>query len=93
MRFVWDERKNLANIRKHKISFVEAHYAFFDPRRKVYYDDRHSGLDEDRYILAGLAEHSVLLVIFTELEPDTVRIISARRAKKHEVEAYYYGNG
>jgi uncharacterized DUF497 family protein len=35
----------------------------------------------------------VLIISFTEPEPDTFRIISARRAQPHEVEVYYYGNG
>jgi uncharacterized DUF497 family protein len=47
-------------------------------------------LDEERFILA---EIGVLLVSFTEPEPETVRIISARKANKAEEEKYYYGNG
>jgi uncharacterized DUF497 family protein len=93
VKFEWDENKNLANIKKHKISFVQAHYAFFDPFKKEYYDDKHSAMGEERLMLAGYAENSVLLISFTEPEPETVRIISARRAKKHEEEKYYYGNG
>jgi uncharacterized DUF497 family protein len=30
MRFDWDERKNAANQKKHKVSFEEARSAFFD---------------------------------------------------------------
>jgi uncharacterized DUF497 family protein len=93
VRFVWDEKKNQINIRKHKVGFEQAIPAFFDPLRKEYYDEKHSGLDEERYILAGFAPNSILLISFTEPEPDMFRIISARKAKPHEVEAYYYGNG
>jgi uncharacterized DUF497 family protein len=93
MQFVWDEKKNRLNTEKHKLGFVQAVPAFFDPLRKEYYDDTHSGIDEDRYILVGFASNSVLIISFTEPEPDTVRIISVRRAKPHEVEVYYYGNG
>jgi uncharacterized DUF497 family protein len=93
MRFVWDEGKNLANIRKHKISFAQAVSAFADPLRKEYHDDKHSSLDEDRHILIGFALNSILYVIFTEPEPETVRIISARRATKRELEVFQYGNG
>jgi uncharacterized DUF497 family protein len=93
MQFVWDEKKNLDNAKKHGFDFARTIPAFFDPLRKEYYDDTHSSLEEDRYILAGFALNSVLIVSFTEPEPDTFRIISARRAKPHEVEVYYYGNG
>jgi uncharacterized DUF497 family protein len=92
MKFIWDEKKNLDNIKKHKISFVQALPAFSDPLRKEYYDDNHSGLDEERLLLAGFAENSILLISFTEPESETVRIISARKAKKHEVEVLYNGN-
>jgi len=93
MKFVWDEKKNRLNIKKHGINFTQACSAFSDPLRKEYYDSIHSSPDEDRYILVGFAPNSVLLISFTELEPDIFRIISARKAKNHEVEVYYYGNG
>jgi uncharacterized DUF497 family protein len=92
LRFVWDEEKNLANIRKHKVSFVQAVHSFSDPLRKEYYDDRHSSLAEDRSIIVGFALNAVLIVSFAEADTDTIRIISARKAKKHELEALY-GNG
>ena len=93
MRFVWDEKKNQANIKKHGLNFANATSAFFDPMRKEYYDDKHSSLNEDRFLLAGIAKNAVLFIIYTEPEPETFRIISARRAKNYEAEVYYYGNG
>jgi uncharacterized DUF497 family protein len=92
MKFVWDEAKELANKKKHKVSFVQAIHAFSDPLKKEYYDDRHSNLEEDRCIVVGFAINVVLVVCFTEPDFDTIRIISARKAKKHELEALYYGN-
>ena len=94
MKFEWDEKKNLLNVKKHKLNFVDALPAFFDPLRKEYYDDKHSNLEEERLMLAGFAENSVLLISFTDPDADaeTVRIISARRADKHEEQKYYYGN-
>ncbi|MDR2470666.1 MAG: BrnT family toxin [Treponema sp.] len=88
MKFVWDENKNRLNIKNHDIAFDQVIPAFFDPLRKEYYDVKHS-LDEDRYLLAGYALESVLLVSFAETEPDTFRIISARKAKKHEERRLY----
>jgi uncharacterized DUF497 family protein len=55
MKFVWDEEKNLDNIKKHRLSFIQAIPAFSDPLRKEYYDGRHSSLDEDRLLLVGFA--------------------------------------
>jgi uncharacterized DUF497 family protein len=80
VKFVWDEKKNRDNIRKHKLGFADALPAFSDPLRKEYYDDKHSSFDEDRFLLAGFAENCLLLVSFAEPEPDTFCIISARKA-------------
>jgi uncharacterized DUF497 family protein len=93
MKFVWDVKKNLDNIKKHRLSFIQAIPAFSDPLRKEYYDGRHSSLGEDRLLLVGFAENSILLISFTEPELETVRIISARKATNHEAEVFQYGNG
>jgi len=91
MRFTWDEKKNLSNIKDHKVSFVQAVYVFSDPLRKEYYDEKHSGYNEDRFIAIGMAENRMLFVSFTEPDTETIHIISARKADKHE-RRFYYGN-
>jgi uncharacterized DUF497 family protein len=90
MNFEWDETKNLKNIKNHGVSFVQAALVFCDPLRKERYDDTHSE-NEDRVIAIGSAGGRILVVSFTEISSDTVRIISARKAKKGEKE-FYYGN-
>jgi len=92
MKFVWDETKDLSNRKKHKISFTQAVYAFSDPLKKEYYDDRHSSLKEDRMMVIGFAINAVLIVNFTDPDSETIRIISARKAKKHEMETLCYGD-
>ena len=90
LRFVWDETKNLANQRKHGVSFEEAQSAFHDERATVYYDPEHSE-DEDRFILLGMSfQVRVLVVCHCYREGElVVRIISARRADRREREAYW----
>lgn len=90
LRFVWDERKNLANQRKHGVSFEEAETAFHDENAKVYFDPDHSE-DEDRFILLGMSLHLRILIVchcYREGE-SVVRIISARRADKREERDYW----
>jgi len=87
--FVWDQKKNRANIRKHKVSFEEAETVFKDENAIQYYDPDHSR-DEDRFILLGLSTRLRVLVVchcFRESEL-VIRIISARRADKLEGRAY-----
>ncbi|MDR2072814.1 MAG: BrnT family toxin [Spirochaetaceae bacterium] len=62
-------------MKKHNLDFADALPAFSDPLRKEYYDDRHSGFDEDRFLLTDFAENCLLLISFTESEPDTFRIM------------------
>jgi uncharacterized DUF497 family protein len=62
--FEWDLKKDLLNQTKHGISFVEAQYAFADPRRVIAEDLSHSK-GERRYYCFGQVEGGVLTVRFT----------------------------
>ncbi len=85
MRFVWDRRKAAANREKHGVSFDEASTAFDDPLG-AYYPD---GLHDDRFILIGHSQqHRLLYVVHAEVRADTIRLISARKATKHEKARY-----
>jgi len=92
VKFIWDEDKNRANFKKHGIDFNDAARAWFDPDRLDFFDEEHS-LDEVRWIFLGAVAGVVLFVVETEPYEGTVRIISARRALKHEQEAYYANRG
>ncbi len=89
LRFVWDEKKDAVNRRKHGISFEEAKTAFYDEKATVYYDPDHS-FGEDRFILLGISfRRRVLVVCHCHRENDTViRLISARKADKDEERTY-----
>jgi len=91
LKFEWDERKNAINIKKHGISFEEAVKVFSDPRRCEMYDNIHS-LMEKRWITIGLVGLKILSVSFTERD-DKIRLISARKANKKNMEVYFYGYG
>jgi uncharacterized DUF497 family protein len=56
IQFIWNEQKNLANIRKHNISFDDAVKAYFDPEKLEIFDRKHSAIDEERWIYVGYAE-------------------------------------
>ena len=90
LRFEWDEIKNRANFKKHKISFDEAKTVFYDENARLISDPNHSN-DEDRFILLGLSHSAkILVVVHAYKEQDEViRIISARKAIKNENEYYF----
>ena len=87
--FEWDDDKNLANIQKHGVSFVEA-MTVFDDDNALYKSDIEHSQDEDRFIILGMSANPRLLVVMhCYRESDTiVRIISARKASKPESEQY-----
>jgi uncharacterized protein len=91
MRFQWDEKKSATNEAKHKVAFVNATLVFCDAFAIERLDQRKS-YGEDRIIITGLSRGQLLTVVYTERE-EAIRIISARKASKHEREDYYFRNG
>ena len=88
MGFVWDTRKAKANLTKHGISFEDAKSVFFDDHARFKHDLDHS-IDEERYLLLGMSSSlKVLVVVHTEIESDTIRLISARKATRKEAKQY-----
>ena len=89
MKFDWDNKKAILNLKKHKVSFEEASTVFFDPLAKLAVDPDHS-VSENRMILIGHSHTSSLLFvvhIYKDNE-DIIRIISARKATKKETKDY-----
>ncbi len=88
LKFEWDERKNRSNQKKHGISFNEAKTVFTDEFGRLIPDPDHSN-DEDRFILMGMSSRFRLLIVcHCERSADMIRIISARKAEKHERKQY-----
>ncbi|MCE2486850.1 MAG: BrnT family toxin [Desulfurellaceae bacterium] len=86
MEFEWDDAKSEACFVQRGFDFAYAIRAFLDANRIISRDYRQD-YGEDRYRLLGVIEGRVFVVIFT-LRHSTIRIISARKANKREVEAY-----
>lgn len=88
MNVVWDEAKNLANQKKHGVSFEEARELLeSDEGRLDIFDENHS-LEEARFISVGPIQRGLVLVVWTERDSDQLRIISARWATRQEEELY-----
>ncbi|MGH2570499.1 MAG: BrnT family toxin [bacterium] len=88
MRAAWDEAKNLANQKKHGVSFQEASKLFSS--RADYleiFDEAHSEV-EDRFIAIGPISRGLVLVVWVDEDEETTRIISARWATRREQRLY-----
>lgn len=81
--FEWDDKKRLIALKKHDIDFLDAveifetDYLCLSGRSDV----------EIREIAVGCLDGSYLAVVFT-MRGDTVRIITVRKARRDEREAY-----
>lgn len=88
MQFDWDEAKNERNILHHGIDFVDVVQMFAYPLLTDL-DDRFE-YGEDRWISIGMLGPGIAVVIWTERDGDTIRIISARKANSYERRRYQY---
>jgi len=83
--FIWNSIKAKINIEKHGVDFKEAATVFISYSTEYYNDEEHSDVEE-RFIALGMSKrHNLLMVCHCVRESETIiRIISARKAKKHE---------
>jgi uncharacterized DUF497 family protein len=88
--FGWDDDKAARNLRLHRVSFEQAAFACRDPF-SVEWPDLSENYHEERWCLLGMYRHVLLFVVYTQ-RGDLIRIISARRAEKHEQDSYYRQN-
>jgi len=89
IRFEWDSAKAKTNLRKHGVAFEEAETVFSDDLALLIDDPDHSD-DEERFVLLGMSSVPRILVVVHvhRSSPDTVRIISARKATRSERTTY-----
>ena len=95
MRFEWDEEKARSNLAKHGVSFARVEEAFDDPNAVTVPDRVVDG--ELRWRTLGRVGFlTILFVAHTVVEDDTddvvVKVISARKADRHEKRAYERGD-
>jgi len=89
LKFQWDSRKATSNKKKHGVSFDEAQTVFLDENAR-YISDPDSSHTEERFLILGLSRSLRLLTVCYcyRIEPETIRIISARKATRTEAKWY-----
>lgn len=90
--FEWDSEKAKNNRKKHGVSFDEAATVFKDSRALTIFDPDHSEI-EDRWITLGVSEKARCLIVVHTFRDEreshvTIRIVSSRKANKHEMKTY-----
>jgi uncharacterized DUF497 family protein len=90
LKFKWDNTKARVNLAKHGVSFEEAASVFGDPLALTFPDPDHS-IDEKRWLTFGVSQSDRLLVVVHSERDRSIRIISARKATRHERGIYERG--
>ena len=84
--FKWDDAKSEGNLAKHGIAFIDIPVVFSAPM--VTFLDLRKEYSEDRWLGIGWLRDILVVVVFTESEDGIIRIISARKATRHEETLY-----
>lgn len=84
MRFEWDERKRLSNLKKHCLDFLDVVAVFEAPHLVV--PSTHSG-GEKRFLAIGVLEGRSVTDVYTT-RSEATRVISFRRARREERQKY-----
>jgi uncharacterized DUF497 family protein len=86
MKIVWDEPKRRANLKKHGLDFADAALAFAGVT--CTFEDARFGYGEQRFITPGMLHDTVVVIAHTETARE-LRIISMRKATRHEQTLYF----
>ena len=86
MIFEWGAGKNRANVRKHGLDLADAAEMFRGAL--VVEPDTREDYGEKRWRGIGMIRGRTVVVLFTERGPETIRIISLRKAHHGEQEKY-----
>jgi len=86
MTIEWDETKRRANLRKHGLDFADAAQTFAGPM--LLHLDTRQDYGEDRWQGIGMLHGRVVVAVFAERGPDTIRLISFRKADRDETKEF-----
>lgn len=85
MKIVWHEEKRQVNLNKHGLDFAQANKVFAGAT--FTFEDNRFDYGEQRFVTIGLLD-DIVVIVHTETAEE-IRIISMRRASKHEQKLYF----
>ncbi len=86
MKIIWDDDKRRTNIQKHGFDFADA--ATLPDSLTYTFEDARFAYGERRFITMGMLRETVVVIAHTETARQ-IRIISMRKATKHEQTLYF----
>jgi uncharacterized DUF497 family protein len=82
MRFTFDPAKRTGNLKKHGFDLADARRVI-ESGKTVTFEDRRFDYGEERFVTLGPLGESLVAIVTAETE-DHIRIISMRKADRHE---------
>jgi len=86
MRYSFDPAKQIANLAKHGFDLKDARQVI-DAGQTVTFEDRRFDFDEERFVTMGPLDGVIVLIVTSETD-DHIRVISMRKADRHEQKIY-----
>lgn len=87
MHYSYNPAKQAANLKKHGLDFDDASQVI-ESDATVTFEDQRFDYGEPRFVTIGELQGVVIVIVTTETD-DEIRIISMRKATKHEQTIYY----
>jgi uncharacterized protein len=86
MKYIWDETKRRANLRKHGLDFANASKVFSGPTFTI--PDSRFDYGEERFVTIGLLDADAVVIVHTETATE-IRIISMRKGTANEQKIFF----
>ena len=86
MRYSFDPAKQASNLKKHGFDFADAQRVI-ESGKTVTFEDRRFDYGEERYVTLGPLGDTLVAIVTAETE-DRIRIVSVRKADRHEQAIY-----
>lgn len=87
MRYTYDAGKRAANLKKHGYDLKDASLVIGSVAT-VTFEDRRFDYGEQRFITLGVLRERVVVIATAETDEE-IRLISMRKAERHEEKIYY----
>ena len=87
MRFTFAPAKQSSNIKKQVYDLADAQKVI-ESRRTLTFEDNRFDYGETRFVTMGLLSDVVVVIVTAETESE-IRVISMRKADKHEQKIYF----
>ncbi len=86
MRYSFDRAKQASNLSKHGLDLADAAQVI-ESGQTVTFEDRRFDYGEERFVTLGPLRETLVVVVTAESE-DHIRVISMRKADRHEQSIY-----